>query len=270
MSIAATLLQFLTVAALRDATLAGSEIIGTPVDPLSSDFQGVAKPTIAVFTGEDRRTEIKARDLLGANREIELSIQVHCPDQVGIEVDGQPVRVDTRGQGGDLVVDMISRQIERALLAADTPASVLWRELVPQIRSVVSAPYLFEVQDRVRIFVSETSFVCETLSDPSFGAEELSPFWQRAVDALKTDADYGPIGSWLEAEIMSPLGRPEYRVQQADLGLTAPELRGIGLGPVVVSDPPEAYEDIPGTVEITTGEHVLDEEAAAEADPPAP
>ena len=194
-------------------------------------------------------------------------IQVYCPDQVGIEVDGQPVRIDTRGQGGDVVVDMISRQIERAILAADTPASVLWRELVPQIRSVVSAPYLFDVQDRVRIFVSETSFVCETLSDPSFGAEELSPFWQRAVDALKADADYGQIGSWLEAEIMAPFGRPEYRVQQADIGLTASELRGIGLGPVVPSDPPDAYEDTPPVVEITTGPHVIDEGAAETADP---
>ncbi len=265
MSIAGTVLQFLTISALREnETLAGDAIIGTPIDPISQDFQKVSRPTVAVFTGEDRRTEITGRDLVNAGREIELSLQIYTPDAVKVLVDGKPVRIGTRGEGGDIVIDILARQIERALLASDTPSAILWRKLVTGIGSATAAPFMFETET-VRIAVTEISYVCQTLNDPSFGDEDLQYFWADAIDAIKADPDYGAIGSWLEAEVQSPAGLSAGRIAQADIGTTGEA--AVELGIAEIEDPSDPVASI---MVVSNRSTVTVDPATAEQEDPTP
>lgn len=269
MSIVTIALQILTAKALQDQTLAGSSVISEPVDPLAEDYQMSPNPIIAVFTGGDARGEVEGRDLLGANREVELSIQIYCPERVGISIDGFEAKISTRsGGGGDVVVGVIERQIERALLYSDTPAAVLWRKLVTKIKSAHSQPYLFEMSKGARLVAQEILYTIDAGGDPSYGVpiDEVG-FWADIVEFFAGDPVYAPIAAWIRFEIEGPEGGDAGRSRQADIGTTETAARFLSLRPLV--DTPNAAIEFAVVDTAPDGETiVVDAAVAADALPP--
>ncbi|WP_336801714.1 hypothetical protein [Kaistia sp. MMO-174] len=242
MGITSLALQYLTVAALRGATLAGEAVQPGAIDALDVDLARMAKPVITVFIGQDDR-EITGKDLRGGEHSVELLIQTFLPAEIEISVEGSPLRLSSRDGGSDLITGMLWRQIERALMSSDSDAATLWRILVASVKTANATPFLFQITDQVRVAACETSYLVNILLDePSFGQSSLDDFWRAVVGLFSEDPDYAPIAAWIEAEIKAPNGLARWRIDQADLGLSAEARAGIGIGPV---DAPGGSEAVP-------------------------
>jgi len=234
MSIAALTLQYLTVQALKGQTLAGDNVLGSPTDPHPGEDD--LKPIINVFTGDDDRDELEGTDILGANREIEITIQVYAPGAVSVDVGGTPQIIDPADSGGDILINMIWRQIERTFQASDSAWARLWRDLVVSIKKVTSQAYLFELdKQNARVPAREITYRVSTLSDPPYGGP-LEYFWERLVAAFKSDPYLAPIGQWLEQEITAPGNLTPARKAQAALGLSDETAAAIGIMPLADND----------------------------------
>ncbi|WEK50315.1 MAG: hypothetical protein P0Y66_22175 [Candidatus Kaistia colombiensis] len=260
MSITSLALQYLTVAALRGATLAGDAVQPGAIDALDVDVARMAKPLISVFIGEDER-KISGKELIGGEHRVEVLIQTFLPAEVDILVDGVPLRTNSREGAADLVMGVMRRQIDRVLSAGDSPAANLWRILVAEVEASSTTPFLFQITDQVRVSANETSFLCRMqIDEPSFGAPVLSDFWQLVIDVLAAEPECSPIAVWIKAEIVAPENLPSWRIHQADLGLSAEARDGIGIGPLSVPEP--ASDELPlvsgGTMD--TGNEVWTEE----------
>jgi len=238
MGITSIALQYLTVAALRGATLAGDAVQPGAIDALDVDVARMAKPLIAVFIGEDDR-KVQGKELIGGEHRVELLIQAFLPAEVDVSVNGAPLRINSREGASDLVMGVLRRQIDRALSASDSDAANLWRILVAEIETTSAIPFLFQITEQVRIAANESSYLCRlTVNEPSFGAPLESNFWQAVIAVFAADPDYAPVATWIAAEISAPEGIATWRVQQADLGLTQEAREGIGLGPLELPDAP--------------------------------
>jgi len=249
MGITSIALQYLTVAALRGATLAGDAVQPGAIDALDVDVARMAKPLIAVFIGEDDR-KVQGKELISGEHRVELLIQAFLPSEVDVFVNGQPLRINTREGAADLVMGVLRRQIDRALSASDSDAANLWRILVAEVETTSAIPFLFQITEQVRISANESSYLCRlTVNEPTFGAPLASNFWQAVIAVFAADPDYEPVATWIAAEISAPDGMPIWRVQQAELGLTQEAREGIGLGPLEL---PEAPSDEPPQIDGAT------------------
>jgi len=226
MTIALMALQFLTAKMLRGQTLAG-EVEVSPIDPMREDLQRVARGILSATIGDDERTTA-GRDLTSTDRQSELVVQAVLPESIRIEFDGSPITLEGRGAGGEVAMAMLGRQVERVMMAGTSEAAQCWRELVVRIVSVKSTAYLFEVEKGFRLVARETVYSLDTIDDPGYGDDELSPLWDRICTLLEGDDDYAPIGAWIRSELTTPTPLPHGSRVQADQGLTEAGARATG------------------------------------------
>ncbi|WP_336801802.1 hypothetical protein [Kaistia sp. MMO-174] len=240
MGITSLALQCLTVAALRGATLAGDAVQFGAIDALDVNAALLAKPLIAVFLGEDDRT-LQGRELVGGEHRVELLIQAFLPAEIDITIDGSPLTISSRQGGADVIMSIVRRQIDAALAASDSDAASLWRILVAQIESTSAIPFLFQINDQVRVAANEASYMCRLgIFEPSFGKAVESDFWRAVIGTISEDPDLAPLAAWIEGEIRGPQELPSWRVAQADLGLTQEGREAIGIGPIVLPEAPSS------------------------------
>lgn len=268
MSIVGTTLLFLTMKALNGATLAGDEIDNTPVDPFASDFQGVAKPMVAVFIGNDQQT-VQGKDLSGGDRSVDITIQAFLPTSVEILVDGNPVSLNARGAGGDLAMGMFERQIKRALTVGGDEAGDLWRTLVLTVESIETQSFLFQTANKALLMAREITLSMTTMQDPDFGQQTLSRTWERILALFEADEDYTAVAPWIRAEMTAPESLEQIKIIQGQLGVANDVMTGVGLEAIEFD--PDALPVASFTlVEEEDAEVLLNEQIADAAEPPTP
>lgn len=233
MSLAAFALRTCTVRALRGATLAGASVYDSPVDP--SDLAGKAsRPTIFVYSDAEHVEDFDTRDLLAGQRTVDLSLLIVLPATLEATVNGATVEFQDGKAGAAAAIDIVYRQIERALVAEETTWSQLWCTLVSRIESIHSHAYVLPVGPtgkQLHLPARGVTISVRTLQSPALGREADEWFWAPFVTAMQGDPGLSPLAP-LIAGAMEGTVLPQWRVDALDVGDTVRDAIVMGYGPL--------------------------------------
>ncbi|MBI1649872.1 hypothetical protein [Hyphomicrobium sulfonivorans] len=226
-------LRIATVELLRNATLAGDRVRDSMIDPANLLTQD-AQPFIVVAIDQSEITPT-GRDILGANRTISLTMDVALAGKVSIPAgdDGpqDDVVIPHTDAGMELVLDLIGRQIDRALLA-NGPWAKIWRRFAPAIKKV-QVDRGASAENGIRYATRQIIFTLQAIAEPSFGEPE--GVWTEFLALMRADAKLARIADLIETEIGSPT-LDGWAKAQADLGLNSQF--SFGNGTVPLTDAP--------------------------------
>lgn len=232
---------------LRGRTLAGDRVVDSPIEPLAylTGEGAEPKPLIAIFISDIKKPVINGRDIAGAQAEAQVTIQIYCPQEVALNVQGTPITVS--GTGIAAVLDLVERQVEAALSSDDTEWGKIFRRLITQYSNVHSGRVLVRVGEAVEgvsIPMAEITYTCRTIIEPGYG-KPLDGLWAQIDAAFRLDPEYAPLADILKGLIENPMGLPAWRVLQALQGATHAEAVNVGIAPQGL-EPDEAPEILQG------------------------
>lgn len=234
--IGALLLRNLTVLALTGKTLAGKEVRSSLLVPIN-EANGDPVPVIAVFTDtmKTQRSDIRGRDILGADAVVTLALEVACIGLATTQT-GEGPEVSTyipeTDEGMEMTIDIIMRQAVAHLQTSSDPLPDLWRQLVTRV-SGLSWERGAGIDKSVKFAARRLEIDCELLSEPTPG-EALTGFWDVALAALATAGHTNLANTIRTITAGEPL--PEWRRWQAELGLTNDGMRSTGVAPIYGSE----------------------------------
>lgn len=228
MSLVAFALRACTVRALRGATLAGANVFDSPVDP--SDIAAkAATPTIFVFSDNEHLEGIGTRGLSAGNRTVDLSLLIVLPPEFSATLGGTTVSFNGRGAGSATGIDIIFRQIERALIDESSIWSALWCRLVSKVESVDAHAYVLPVgsNDKPTHLPARALMICvEPIDSPEMG-HAPQEVWADFVAAMATDSSLAPLAPLISAAIQGD-ALPQWRTEALSLGDTADDAQSSG------------------------------------------
>lgn len=232
MSMVAFALRTCTVLALRGATLAGTAVYDSPVDP-TDVARKAATPSIFVYSDSEHLEDVDTRDLLQGRRTVDMSVLIVLPAQFQATVGDTTVEFQDRKAGAAAAIDIIYRQVERALIAEETTWSGLWCRLVAKVASLTSHAYILPVGTGAQAHhlpARGISLSVVPLTSPEIGAPHQE-FWADFVAALATDPGYAPLAPVIAAAIEGT-ALPDWRVDALELGDTVEDAIAMGYGPL--------------------------------------
>ncbi|ELT51014.1 hypothetical protein [Brucella intermedia] len=268
MSLVPLALRIITVKALTNATLAGARVFDSALEPVDQKSREEAAPVIVVYTDDDK-LNITGRDFLNGERELQLTLEFACAQQVNINVDGDTVpafEIPHTDAGLEVSLNLMRRQAFRVLLTDQGPWARLWRSfaLAP---STALARRGAGADKGTRYAAQQVIITTETLSEPAFG-KPAEGVWLELLAALDADPDPGlkQLAKIIRAEIEIP-SLPEWRSAIAELGVNAETGDAIGIVPVLnPTNPEDSAVKITGATVETGGESwPLDEQSIGEA-----
>ena len=230
MSLPALALRLATVYSLRGATAALDQVLDAPIDPIAR-AQALSGPVIAVFTSDQSLTPERKSLVKVGRRRIVLRLQVFLPAEVAIRAPGGTLTLDVREEGGATLLDVIYRQIERALTASQSPWRELWAELVTGFDEITVEDLVIPVERGIDLVAREVTIPCWTLPSPEIG-RSASVTWPGLVALMRADPDLAPLADWIDAEITQPDSLDGARLYAALAGLSSLETDALGFGPV--------------------------------------
>lgn len=252
MSLVALALRVATIKALRGATLCQDRVFDSPMEPLDVTIEGEQGPYLAVYIDrEDHRPMVK--DMLsGEDRSFEIVIHCMLPERAQlVGSDGVTYSIDTSDKGGELVQNIINRQIVRALQASDGLWANVWRDFVINIERLMSRPYLIELQPDVRMSARELQLTVTGIDEPSFGQGMHEP-WESLLTAMEGDSELAPIAKVIEAELTDTGALPDWRQAMVAQNISLYAVRGIGLAPMDTTQTTDEADPL-GTIIIDGG-----------------
>ncbi len=245
MSLVALAARIATVRALSGATLAGSRVYDSAIDPIDQTITEDRAPVLVIITEDDEATP-EGRDILNASRQMELVIEVAVASRVAVpnpeaeEDEIQVIEIPHTDAGLEITINLICRQVMRTLLSDQGPWATLWRRIVLAPSKIQSRRGAGS-EKGVRFAARQLTITTETLSEPPTGAVATG-FWADFLAALEGDAQVSGLAPVIRAEIEGP-PLPDWRRFLADLGANPVTARAMGFGPGGII--PEGVETAP-------------------------
>ncbi len=232
MSLAAFALRTCAVRALRGRTLAGAAVYDSPVD-MADRAEKATTPSIFVFSDLERLTGLSTRDVFDGEHTVDLAMMIVLPAEFQATVGGATVTFDDRQAGAAAAIDIIYRQVERALLDESSVWSGLWVVLVAGIVEVEAHAYVLPVGKGAvlrKLPARAIRIVIHPLQEPSFGAAPQD-IWAEFVTAMAGDPGLAPLAPIFAAAIEGD-ALPDWRVEALDNGDTVEDAIAMGYGPL--------------------------------------
>jgi hypothetical protein len=256
MGLVSLALRLATVRALRGKTYAGDRVHDSQIAPLDETIRAERAPHIVIYTDEDAR-EVQGRDLMVADRMLDLVIELVVADKVGVTVENQEVSqaivIPQTDAALEAQINLMERQALRALLAEAGVWPELWRVLVVRVVKVFSRRG--SNAEGVRFAARQITLQVDTLAEPPF--ETASGIWADFLAAMRAEPELAGLAEIVAAEIATP-NLTGYEAAKAALGLAQDEAHGIGLAE------PDADQGDP------SGDEEISSDDADEALPPEP
>lgn len=265
MSLIAFAIRTCTVRALRGATLAGAAVFDSPVDP--SDLATKATtPTIFIYSDAERVEDLGTRDLLAGQRTVDLTLLIVLPATFKATVNGASVEFQDGKAGAATAIDIVYRQIERALIAEESVWSRLWCVFVDRIETIHSHAYVLPVGSagkQLHLPARGITLSVQTINSPPIGSAP-DGVWAELVSAMETAPGLGPLAP-LIAGAMEGTALPQWRVDALEVGDTVEDSQFVGDAPLdgSLSDPVPMSE---ATVDVRTPD-TPDEPVTITSDP---
>lgn len=236
-------LRIATVLALRGTTIAGDNVIDSPMLALDSLIDKFAGPVIAVATVESERRGLAARGRVELVIECGLVIQ---------QSDTETAEFGKAATASELVtmVALFERSIINAL-GAQSEAADLWRTLAsPSLGNsspgleYSSLPGFTEDQ---RLAARQILMSVDVLPDPMPG-DPIPEWMTRFLALIESDAEFAPIHGMLAA-FLTGQGQAEDLRESARLFLPSDTVRALGFGLMARRDDGSAVtlEEISGS-----------------------
>lgn len=238
MNLVALATRMCAVQALRGSTLAQQRVYDSAISPLDLTKDQEAQPLITVAVDDGEITP-DGRNLLTGSQQLSLIIEVACASRVSItlppeevpegeEPEQEIVTVPHTDAGLEVILDLMGRQVDRALLAGG-PWSDLFRWFVVAIPKVTHRRGAGS-EKGVRFAAHQIILTCQTLAEPAFAHVPPDGPWARLLELMRADPAMRGIANLLEAEIATP-NLNVWQQAITDLGMRESNIHGIGLGP---------------------------------------
>lgn len=237
-------------------TAAGSRVLLSPTDPIAHMLEaavgGVSGPVIAIYTGSAKR-EAKDRSIGGPTVQM-LTLYVYIPPSKVTIIEGG-LEVEFSDTNAATTLDVIARQIDRALRFGIEPWQSLWNKLAYVINDVTQKPVLVEIEKGVAIPALEIVYDIKTLEEPKYG--QPSHFWADFISALGEAGEAGVMADLIRKLIEAPGSLSMIDIARINEGLTGVAYDNIGLGlladPIDGNPPPVIPDDgvtVDGTITV--------------------
>ena len=246
MSLGALALRISAARALQGRTFAEDRIFDSAIAPIDLTVASERRPFIVVSCDQERGN-VSGRDLLGAEREIDLMIELALASCVPGD-EGIDLLIPHTDEGMEVALDLMVRQVQRALIDGEGLWSRVFLAMVPRIRRIEQRRAA-GAENGVRYAARQVILVCDAIADPSFGtAPEPGGAWSMFLAALGEDADTAGLTALIETAIIGTSLAP-WDVMRAELGLAEDEASGLGIMPLDV----DAEVPLPVLDQITIG-----------------
>ena len=232
MSLTALAIRTCTVCALRGLTLAGAAVHDSPVD-MAGMVEDSPTPSIFVFSDMERLEGLSNRDLIAGDTTIDLALMIVLPTIFEATIGGATVEFEDGAAGAAVAIDLIYRQIQRALMDEASVWSRLWNVFVVKVHEVEAHAYVLPVGKgnvQRKLPARAVRFVIQPLREPPFGAEPLD-VWADLIMALQSDPGYAPLAPLVAGAIQGE-ALPGWRVAALEVGDTAADAVAMGYGPL--------------------------------------
>lgn len=261
MSLSRLALRLCTIRALKGVTFAEDRVFDSAI--LGIDFvESQERMPVLVVTTDDDEGTTDGLDLIGFNRTLDLVIEIAVATFVRAGDGTVEFTIPHTDEGLELSLDLMGRQVLRALQASDRSWSELWRSFAMSVDKI-TARRGSDAKDGIRFAARQIVITCKPLADPPFGEGVPSGPWAALLAALRADPQFRNIADVVEGSIAGPV-LPDWRQAKASLGLTRGAVRGIGVAPVDETATGAAAK----AVEINYSDGAVTEVSAAQAIPP--
>lgn len=240
MSLAALVFRNLTVAALLGKTVAADNVQSSDVEPVNEIAPGNVLPVVSVFTDAVKveKSALDGFDLLGANTDVTLAIEIACTGRPARQVgsDGESVAneqdalfIPETDEGLEMTLDIIQRQAIAELQAGESDMAALWRRCVMDFKGI-NVMRGAAVERGVRFAARRIEIVANIIGEPYPGAP-LSETWAAIIATMKADAGLAKVGATVEA-LAGGVALPPWKQWRNQLGLNDDAMTMIGVGPI--------------------------------------
>lgn len=248
MSLARTAVRMTAVRAITGRTLAGDRVHDSAIVPIDVKITDDKLPMITVVTDDDV-LDVKGRDLAGAERHLDLVIEIAVATKVTSDGGTVVFEIPETDFGLEWTLDVIEEQIDRALLGDDTVWSTIFIKLVTRIFDKTSKRAASVEKGRYaarQIVYSLDPVACPQWGDP---VAYNSPYGL-LLAAMAADAELAEYGTFLRS-IMENGALEDWQRQARMLGL----ISVAGLGPEGLAEEATITGDIQDLV-IIRGAHL--------------
>lgn len=228
MSLAALVLRNLTVAALLDATLAGKNVSSSDILPINGIKPSTTVPIIAVFTDHAKADSIDGNDLIGAQLEQTLAIEIACINAAP-DADDSGVDLPETDEGMEMALDVIQRQAIAILQTSESVMARLWRACAFKLCSI-SVIRGAAVDSGTRFAARRIEIGVQTVADP-YPGQPLPKFWTDVIAAFAAVPTLTKIAT-LITDVASGAILPPWKQWRNELGLNDEAMTSIGVGPL--------------------------------------
>lgn len=216
-------LRLCAVRALRGATYCGAKVFDSEILPIESVVERESTPFISVYTDSSKSESVDGKDMLGAQRLVDLTLEV-AVTSVGTEDDDTPALLQRTDAAIEAQLNFISRQIHRALFAANGGWGDLFKRFFRGVHRVET--YRGAMAEGQRFAARKICFTLNALAEPPYGAP-VGP-WATLLEMMRADAGLTALADLFENEITST-ALEEWQLGVADLGLTLEQWDVFGL-----------------------------------------
>lgn len=232
MSLAAFALRVCAVQAITGATLAGAAVVDSPID-MADRAETASTPSIFVFSDLERITDIETRAIYAGSTKVDLAFMIVLPAVFKATIGGVTLDFDDGQAGAAVAIDILYRQIIRALLDESTIWGRLFCGFAQGIDEAEAHAYVLPVGKagaQRKLPARAIRLVIDPLNNPPMG-EAPSGLWAELVTAMEGDADLAPLAPLIAAAIQGD-ALPDWRVDALELGDTVRDAIELGYGPL--------------------------------------
>jgi hypothetical protein len=220
MSLVPLALRIITVRALRGQTYAEGRVSDSLLDPIDMTVSGEKSPVLVVSSDDDEIRHNGGKDILGADRRIDLVIEMAVASTVAAGDGSSQIVIPHTDAGMEAVLSIMARQVMRALMTDATPWANLWRRCVVSIGGAQSRRGGGS-ENGVRYAARQLLLSCHTLAEPYFGSTvEPGTFWADFLALAEAGTDLAPLANVIRNEIEVPATLTDWQEAAAALGIS--------------------------------------------------
>lgn len=221
--------------ALLDRTFAEGRVFDSMVTPIDHTIEAGALPMIVVSTDDDQAT-LSSFDLNVDGRELDVVIEMELASAVEVEAGGVNFEIPLTDAGLEATLDILHRQVLRALAEPTSEWANLFRRFVADPKKILKRRGA-STEKGVRFAARQIVLTCQPANELPYGADPKGA-WADLILLMRADKELSDLAALVAAELTgAPL--PSWRVIQAGLGYTDAQIRALGPTPL---DPAEAGE----------------------------
>jgi hypothetical protein len=236
MSLANFALRIITVQMLKGRTLAEARVHDSDIGTIDQRATGTRQPFILVYTDEEK-VDLNGSKEFYTGGKIRLSIEAVVADVLPMkDAEGVTLNLPNTDAMIEMQLDLIRRQITRAMTDQENPWSDLWNGLVIRGESI-DIQRGASADKSVRFAARQNAYLLEVLNDPVPG-EPLEGVWLRIVEAFEANGSLAKFGKIIRAEVEGTSGLEDWATVQQTLGLTEQGLAALGHGPLPGAEAP--------------------------------